>query len=78
MRQAIVTKYLGPTDYRGGRVSVRTQRGRRVYGWNHALSPERNHEAAAEQYARDAGWHGRLQGGGLPDGGYCFVFVDDT
>lgn len=76
MRQAIVTKFAGPTNHNGSRVIVKSQRGRKVYSWDHGLNPERNHEAAAEQYAMDSGWTGDLIGGAMPDGsGYCFVFA---
>jgi hypothetical protein len=37
MRQAITTKFIGPTNHRGSRISVRCQAKRIVVGWDHAL-----------------------------------------
>ena len=74
MRQAITTKYLGPTNSRGSRVKATCQAGSVTVSWDHALSSEQNHTAAAEALASKLGWIGddsdwRLVGGGLPSGG---------
>ena len=82
MRQSIITKYHGPTDSMGARISVRSQAGRRYYAWDHALDVNDNHYAAAKTYAESMGWLGKggsyvLMGGGLPDGtGNAYVIVD--
>lgn len=76
MRQAIVTKYLGPTNYKGGRVKATAAAGSVTVGWDHALNSEKNHAAAARAFCEKKGWTGELVGGGLGDGGYVFVFVD--
>lgn len=44
----ITSKYFGPTDSRGSH--VKTYSGANTtkrFAWDHALSPEKNHEAAA-------------------------------
>jgi len=78
--QAIVTKYLGPTNYRGSRVTARCQAKRITVSWDDALGSDENHDVAARMLAESLGWlsdtHGELVGGGLPDGrGNCYVFV---
>lgn len=77
MRQAIVTKYLGPTDYRSARVKATAQAGTVFVLWDDALDVDGNHERAARALAKRFGWKGVLQGGGMPDGkGNCYVFTE--
>jgi hypothetical protein len=77
-RQAIVTRYHGPTNTRGSRVTATAQAGRATVGWDHALNSDQNHAAAARALASKWGWSGELHGGALPDGrGYAFVFTTD-
>lgn len=74
MRQAIVTKYLGPTNHRGSRVKATAQAGSITVSWDHALSVEDNHKAAARALVTRWGWDGDWHGGATPDGGgYVFV-----
>jgi hypothetical protein len=74
MRQAVTTKYLGPTNFRGARIAVKSQAGRHVVSWDHALNVAANHERAALVYIAMMGWAGHWAGGALPDDtGYCFV-----
>lgn len=79
MRQAIVTKYLGPTNHRGARVKASCHSTSRVYPWEDALDANDNHTAAARALAQALGWLGQgwtLAGGAMPDGsGNCYVFV---
>lgn len=80
--QAIVTKFLGPTNVRGSRVKATCEAGSVTLSWDHALNSEGNHDAAAKALAHklgwDKGWHGELVGGGLPDTtGNCYVFVKE-
>lgn len=81
-RQAIVTRYHGPTNYRGSRVSAKAEAGRLTIEWDDALSSEDNHAAAvkalahrlewdSDAYTRDGGWHL----GALPGGGYVAVLL---
>lgn len=85
MRQAISTKYHGPTNSRGGRVKA-TARKREVYSdhaspemaltdyWNHAEGIEANHSRVAKLLAAKLGWSGLWIGGGSPENsGYVYV-----
>lgn len=77
--QAIVTKYLGPTNYRGSRIRASAQAGSVTIGYDDALDTEDNHRAAAKALMVKYGWdeHSRIIGsGGLPDGrGNCYVLA---
>lgn len=82
MRQAIVTKYHGPSNIKGARVSARAEAGSVMLHWDHALNPEDNHKAAAKALAAKFDWTGPWYGG-VPHsisgfGGYCFVQADET
>lgn len=78
--QAIITKYHGPTDRRGSRVSATAAAGRVYLAWDDALNSEANHAAAAVALAEKMGWlgagYGRLVSGGLPDGSFAHVFTE--
>ena len=77
MRQAIETKYLGPTDTKGARVRASSQARSFTVGYDHRLNPSDNHAGAAVALAGKYGWTGRLVGGGNATGtGYVFVFTD--
>jgi hypothetical protein len=84
MRQAITTKYLGPTNHRGGRVKAKCEAGTLTVEWEHAIGSEENHTRAAEALASKLGWIGdgsdwQLVGGALPDtSGNCYVLVRST
>jgi hypothetical protein len=46
--------------------------------WDHALSREQNHLAAARVFATKMGWGGRWRGGGNADStGYVFVCTQE-
>lgn len=75
MRQAITTKYLGPTDHRGARIKASASAGSITIPYSHELGPQGSHEAAARALADKFGWAGNMVGGGTLDG-YCFVFPD--
>ena len=80
MLQAIVTKYHGPTNYKGSRISARADAGRIVRPYDHALTLEENHAQAALDLMEEKGWMRpgrRLLGGGLPsNAGCCFVMSE--
>jgi hypothetical protein len=60
----IVTRYHGPTDTRGSRISATSGSGRRIYcGYRHELSATENHETAAAELAAKL-WPGATIGGG--------------
>jgi hypothetical protein len=78
MRQAITTKYLGPTNHRGARVVAKSQAGRMTIHWDHALDAVDNHRNAARALAEHYGWtdHGKWVAGASYDTGYVFVCDD--
>ena len=80
--QAIVTKYLGPTNTRGARIKATAQAGATYLSWDYALDTSANHRAAAIALANKFKWldHSDLsEGGSLPAGnGECFVLTRKT
>ena len=83
MRQAIVTKYLGPTNFRGARVKATAYAGSLTLAWDDALDVSDNHQRAADTLAKKLNWlspgNGATYtyvGGSMPDDtGYAFVQV---
>jgi len=72
--KAIVTKYHGPTDRRGSRISASDSDGNRVtIPYPYDLSGEDCHREAAEALCKKMNWPAQLIGGGLRNG-YVFVF----
>lgn len=81
MAQAIITKFVGPTDKRASRVSVKGWITSAMYKWDESLSVEENHAVAAGHYvyelnkerAGDFQWC-IVSGGSMPDSsGYAFI-----
>lgn len=86
MRQAITTKFLGPTNVRGSRVKATAAAGSITVHWDHALNVDQNHAKAAEALVRKLGWTSeRAEGyaglwvaGGLPsEEGNVFVYTGE-
>lgn len=75
-RQAIATKYVGPSNTLGARVIASAEAGRVILSWDHSKNVDENHAAAAQELARRYKWSGDMVGGALPGAGYAFVFVD--
>lgn len=73
MRQAITTKYLGPSNVRGSRVKASCQAGSLTLDWTHSLNGNENHMAAAQALANRLGWDGEWVGGFDRDGRGVFV-----
>ena len=72
MRQAIVTKYISPTNTRVSRISAKAAAGRIVIPYEYGNTDP--HAIAAAALARKLEWFGEWFAGGLPDGsGNCFV-----
>jgi len=72
--KAIVTKYLGATDYRGSRIVATAEGGHRVtVRYDHGASDP--HNIAAVALCKKLGWTGELIAGGLPDGRCVYVFA---
>lgn len=46
-RQAIMTKFLGPTNYRGSRVKAWCDAGQITLNWDHEIGVDENHYKAA-------------------------------
>jgi hypothetical protein len=74
MRQAIVTKFHGPTNHRGARVKATADAGSVTVSWDYALGIAENHLAAAVALANKHGWPTNLVGGSLPGSGYVFAY----
>lgn len=77
-RQAIQTRFVGPTNTRGARVIARADAGRVVHYWEYALGEAGNHAEAARKFCEQYGWYGRLACGALPGSGYAFCFVEES
>jgi hypothetical protein len=80
--QAIVTKYLSPTNYRGTRIKVSCAAKTITVGWNHALDVEANHREAAIALKVALGWvgpqYGQIHGGTMKNGDFCWVMVPEV
>lgn len=82
-RQAIVTKYFGPSNVKGSRVKASCEAGSITLSWDHALNAGDNHASAAQallvklDWARGPGCGIEWLGSALPDGkGYAFVALE--
>jgi hypothetical protein len=75
--QAIETKYLGPTNFRGERIKARAWAGSVTVPYDSALNADANHRAAADALRAKYGWEGTFaQGGNAAGSGYVFVNVE--
>jgi hypothetical protein len=73
---AILTKYLGPTDSRGSRVSASFSSRRLTIVWDDALNVDENHRAAAQAMLKKLSHESGIEAwacGELPGGGYVWV-----
>jgi hypothetical protein len=79
IRQAIQTKYFGPTNTRGSRIVAQCAAKRVSVPYEHSMSAEENHLAAAYHLQVALGWvgerYGELRTGTLADGSYVHVLV---
>lgn len=73
-RQAIVTKYHGPTNSNGSRIRAKCSAGSLTIPYDHALNIDQLHARAAQALADKLGWGGRWVGGTAPD--ESMVWVD--
>ncbi len=72
--KAIVTKYHGPTNMRGSRITASDEDGNRItISYPYELSGEDVHRKAAQALCDKMSWGGELIGGSLKNG-YVFVF----
>ena len=73
-RQAIQTKYIGPTDTKGSRIKAWCQAGSLTIPMDHSLGLEERHAKAAEMLAAKLGRDWDYIQGGSPSGdGYVFI-----
>lgn len=74
-RQAIVTKYIGPSNHRGSRVKAFADAGEFTMPWDHELGVEANHQKAMVFLCGRLNWDCRnyVQGSLPGDTGYVFV-----
>lgn len=88
--QAIITKYHGPTNKRGSRISAQCARGKMFFPWAYDVDDVANHELAclelrrqfahsdALMYKTDAKaspWLRPMVCGQIPSGEYVHVFT---
>ena len=74
--KAIVTKYHGPTNFKGSRITASDEDGNKVtISYPHELSGEAVHRKAAQTLCDKMNWPGELVGGSLKNG-YVFVFTE--
>ena len=72
--KAIITKYHGPTEYKGSRIIASDGDGNKVVvSYDPAFSSDANHELAACALCYKMNWHGKLCAGDLTNG--CRVYV---
>lgn len=75
--QAVTTKFLPATNILGSRVKATAVGGSVTLSWDHTLSSEHNHAAAAKKLIEQQGWPGAWHIGALPySPGYAFVCSD--
>jgi 3-deoxy-D-manno-octulosonate 8-phosphate phosphatase KdsC-like HAD superfamily phosphatase len=76
MHQAIIVKYLGPTNTKGSRYKATSASGlSKTLGIDHALNGEENARQAAKALADSLKWKGSMVCGSMGDGLYVFVFT---
>jgi hypothetical protein len=74
--QYITTKYLQPTNTKGGRIKASTSYGNEslVIAYDHSLDVEQAHASAAMQLASKLDWQGEYAAGGN-ESGYVFALI---
>lgn len=72
---AIITRYIGPTNFRGSRVKADAGDKRTItVSWDYGLNSDQNHAKACEALCRKMKWDGKLVGGSM-EHGWAWVFV---
>ena len=71
--QAIITKYIEPTNVRGARIKATAAAGNVTIPFPHELNLYERHEKAARALLDKLGWDFELASGDLPDGSTVFV-----
>lgn len=91
--QAIITKYVPPTNHKPGRVKATCERGSLTVSWDHGLEIGDNHRAACDALcakfdmedfqkygARELltlSWSRPKASGQIPSGEYVFCFIPE-
>jgi hypothetical protein len=80
--QAIITKYLGPTNTKGSRIKATCAAGSLTRSYDNGLDSDGNHRAVAEALCVKMGWvstpnnlYTSLCQGQLPNGDNVFTFI---
>jgi hypothetical protein len=74
MAQAILVKYLGPTNTKGARLKAISWLGSLTVPYDHALNPTENRERAAHALCQKMGIRAALLGARLPRKlGHAFI-----
>lgn len=76
LMQAIITKYLGPTNTKGSRIKASCAAGSVTIDYPDELSGIDCHAKAAYALLAKMHWGYKLVGGQLPSQEYAFVMVD--
>lgn len=71
--QAILSRYHGPGNVRGSRITAQCQAKRITVEYDDALNLDDNHRAAATKLILALGWHGHWCQGTIPSGDYVAV-----
>jgi hypothetical protein len=71
--QAIITKYIGPTNTKGARIKATASAGSVTIGYPHELERDERHALAAKKLCEKFGWEWNHVGGELPDLSQVFV-----
>jgi hypothetical protein len=74
--QAIVTKFIGPTNTKGARIKAVASAGSVTVSFEYGMSHEERHQVAAKALCAKFGWPWDHISGSLPDGSDVWVKVD--
>ena len=89
--QAIITKYIGPTNSRGARIKAECERGKIFFSYPYELSGDACHRAAVDaltdKFAKEdakrngtpkdrSAWKAPYVTGQIPSGEYVHVFTE--
>jgi hypothetical protein len=75
--QAIETRYLCPTNTKGGRIKATAAAGSVTVPYDYALDTQDAHRVAADALIAKMGWQGTFaQGGNVKGDGYYFVNIE--
>ncbi len=73
--QAIITKYLGPTNHRGTRIKATCSAGSVTIARNYELDADEDHKIAVAVLLKKVGWGGQWVGAELDRSGDTLVYV---